>query len=523
MKKLTKKDILELLSQRFKEGFVKLSNIPHPSSLKDMRKGAQRVAKAIENGERIAVVGDYDVDGVVSSALMKEFFHLIDYPATIVIPNRFKHGYGLSPKIIEELQEVDLIITVDNGISAHEAAKLCQERGIDLIITDHHTPPPNLPEAYAIINPKQQECGFMYEEICGAQVAWFLIAQLKSELGLDIDMKRFLDLLAIAIVADVMPLRHINRALVQAGLQMFERSSRPAVQYLRSVLKKNRLSSDDIGFIIAPIINSAGRMEDAKIALDFLHAKDFFEASVYYARLLALNVERKEEEKRVFKEALAFVEEDERVIVAVGEDWNEGVVGIVASRLAERFSKPAIVLTKSENGSYKGSGRSVGSVDLYGLLEATKEYLERFGGHKKAAGLGLKKENIEAFRKEINTVASTLDASDFVENDGVLGELSLEEVDWELIDMLERFAPYGESNPMPKFYARRVEILEQRRVGEKSEHLLLTLRQNSQTFKAIKFRCEEDPKSRFIDIVYQPSKNVYNNSIYIQLFIHKIL
>ena len=350
-----------------------------------------------------------------------------------------------------------------------------------------------------------------------------MIAQLKSELGLDIDMKRFLDLLAIAIVADVMPLRHINRALVQAGLQMFERSSRPAVQYLRSVLKKNRLSSDDIGFIIAPIINSAGRMEDAKIALDFLHAKDFFEASVYYARLLALNVERKEEEKRVFKEALAFVEEDERVIVAVGEDWNEGVVGIVASRLAERFSKPAIVLTKSENGSYKGSGRSVGSVDLYGLLEATKEYLERFGGHKKAAGLGLKKENIEAFRKEINTVASTLDASDFVENDGVLGELSLEEVDWELIDMLERFAPYGESNPMPKFYARRVEILEQRRVGEKSEHLLLTLRQNSQTFKAIKFRCEEDPKSRFIDIVYQPSKNVYNNSIYIQLFIHKIL
>ena len=523
MKKLTKKDILTILSQRFQEGFVKLSHIPQPSSFKDMEKAAKRIAKAIKNGEKIAVVGDYDVDGVVSSALMWEFFEIIKYSVTVVIPNRFKHGYGLSPKIIEELDEIDLIITVDNGISAHEAAQICQERGIELIITDHHTPPPELPPAYAIVNPKQQSCSFEYEEICGAQVAWFLIAQLKKEMGLKLDMKRFLDLLAIAIVADVMPLRHINRALVQAGLQMFERSARPAVQYLRSMLKKSSFSSEDIGYIIAPIINSAGRMEDAKIALEFLHAKDFFEASVYYARLLALNVERKEEEKRVFEEALAFVEEDERGIVAVGEDWNEGVVGIVASRLAERFSKPTIVLTRSEEGIYKGSGRSVGNVDLYQLLDASKEYLDRFGGHKKAAGLGLKLEHLDAFRKKINHVASSLDPADFLDSDGVLGELGFKEVDWELIDILERFAPYGESNPMPKFYASGVEILEQRRVGEKSEHLLMTLRQDSQTFKAIKFRCEEEPKSRFVDIVYQPSKNVYNNSNYIQLFIHKIL
>ncbi len=521
MKKLTKRDVFNILNDRFKEGFVKLSQIPKPESLKDMQKASKRIVEAMRKGEKIAVVGDYDVDGVVSTALMKEFFASIDYPVSITIPNRFSDGYGLNPTVLDRL-DADLIVTVDNGISAHEAAQLCKERGVDLIITDHHTPGETLPEAYAIVNPKQRSCSFAYEEICGAQVAWFLIGQLKHDLGVTLDMKRFLDLLAIAIIADVMPLRHINRSLVQAGLQMFERSERPSIAFLRGALKKQHFKSDDLAFGVAPLLNSAGRMADASIALDFLHAKNHFEASVYYARLLALNTQRKAEERRVFEESLRFVD-DAPAIVSVGEDWNEGVVGIVASRLADRFARPAVVLTRSEKGYYKGSGRSVGDVDLYGLLDQSKEHLLGFGGHKKAAGLSVEKDRLGLFKETFAQAAMKVPKEHFIDEKGVLGELDFTQVDWELIDIIDRFAPYGESNPMPKFAALNVEVLEHRRVGEHQDHLLLTLRQHGRLFKAIQFRSEATIEKDHIDILYYPVKNHFNNSTSIQLYINKIL
>ncbi len=522
MRKLNKEDVRRILEERFKEGFVKLCAIPKPDSLKDMQKAARRICEAMAKRQKIAIVGDYDVDGVVATALMEEFFALVDYPVTTFIPNRFRHGYGLSEKVIEELGDVDLIVTVDNGISAHEAAALCQERGIDLIITDHHTPSEKLPEAYAIVNPKQKSCTFAYEEICGAQVAWFLIGQLKKELGLELDMRRFLDLLAIAIVADVMPLRHINRALLQAGLQAFARSKRPAVAFLRSILKKHEFTSEDLGFSVAPVINSAGRMEDARLALEFLRSSDFFEASVYYGRLLACNAQRKAEERRVFAESLEFVDESKQIILSAGEGWSEGVLGIVAARLTSKFQRPAIVLTK-EGERYKGSGRSLGEVDLYRLLEKNARWLERFGGHKKAAGLALRQEMLEQFRKGIEEEAAKLPKEAFVDDEHVLGELSFSQIDWELIDILERFAPYGESNPMPRFAALDVEVLEARDVGEDGEHLLMTLRKDGRVFKAIKFRNDLKLSSSFIDLIYYPVKNIFNNTQSIQLFVTKIL
>ncbi len=522
MRRLTKADVEAILAKRFSEGFLKLSSIPKPHTFKDMQKAARRIVQAIEGKEKIAIVGDYDVDGVVSTALMKEFFDEIGYEVELVIPNRFKHGYGLTPQIIEELGDVHLIITVDNGINAVEAANRCQEKGIDLIITDHHTPGAELPDAYAIVNPKQKGCDFAYSDICGAQVAWFLIGELKKQMGLELDMRRFLDILVLAIIADIMPLRHINRPLVQAGLKAFEKSERPAIKFLRSVLKKSSFTSEDIAFSIAPVINSAGRMEDAKLALEFLSAQDFLSASVYYARLLALNSQRKAEERRVFEESLKFVEDGSKVIVSVGEDWNEGVVGIVAARLTDRFKRPSIVLTKTKDGLLKGSGRSLGEVDLYKLLEASQKFLKSFGGHKKAAGLSLEQKNLDSFKEHIASLAAKLPKEAFVDDGGVLGELPLWEVDWELIEILERYAPYGESNPMPKFAALDVEVLEWKRVGERQEHLLMTLRQRDRAFKAIWFRSEKEPSER-IDIIYQPIKNIYKNEAYIQLFISKIV
>ncbi len=522
MRKLSKELIFQILSQRFEDGFLKLSHLPHPSTFKDMQKASRRIVQAIHNKERITIVGDYDVDGVVSSALMQEFFDTLHYPVDIVIPNRFKDGYGLSEKLLDRV-DADLIVTVDNGINATKAAKLCKERGIDLIITDHHTPPKELPDAYAIVNPKQRACGFSYSEICGAQVAWFLIAQLKSDLGMQLDMGSFLDLLSIAIIADVMPLRHINRPLVQKGLQLFTHSKRPSISFLRTNLKKERFGTDDIGFGIAPVLNSAGRMEDASLALEFLMAKDVFEASVYYSRLLALNAKRKAEERRAYKESLQFVDENQKVIVSVGENWNEGVVGIVASRLTERFQRPSIVLTKNEKGYYKGSGRSLGEVDLFALLDGASEHLLQFGGHKKAAGLSLEKESIAPFRTHINALASTLPPEAFLEEDGVLGELDFDQIDWELIDIIDSFAPYGESNPLPKFASFDIEVLESREVGENAEHLLLTLRQKGRIFRAIHFRKEKPLTKDRIDIVYYPAKNSFRNQTSIQLFVTKIV
>ena len=521
MKRLTKQDIYQILLDRFQEGFVRLSDIPQPHTLKDMQKAAKRIKEAIEKKQKIVIVGDYDVDGVVATALMREFFDHIGYEIKCIIPNRFKHGYGLSRAIIDEAEDADLIVTVDNGISALDAAQYCQEKGIDLIITDHHTPGEKLPEAFAIVNPKQASCGFAYEEICGAQVAWFLIGELKKQMGLKLDMRQFLDLLAIAIVADVMPLRHINRSLLQAGLRYLEESQRPSIMFLRSTLKKHAFTSDDLGFSIAPVLNSAGRMEDAKLALQFLLAPSFFEASLYYARLLALNSMRKAEEKRVFEESLRFVKDEDPVIVSAGEDWNEGVVGIVAARLVDRFQKPAIVLTKKED-LYKGSARSLGKVDLYELLQKSSSYLKRFGGHMKAAGLALKQDNLDRFRDLINRYAENLPKELFLDEESVLGELMLDEIDWELIDILERFAPYGESNPMPKFAAFDVEVLDKKEVGEHKNHLLLTLRQNGRVFRAIKFKHAEPLERANIDIIYYPIRNIFNNSQNIQLYITKI-
>ncbi len=522
MKKVTKQEIEKLLSARFSEGFLKLSSIPQPNTFKDMKKASKRIKEAIIKGEKIAVVGDYDVDGVIASVILKEFFEKIGYPLQLFIPNRFIHGYGLSVQVIEELGDVDLIITVDNGIGAIKAAQRCQEKGIDLIITDHHTPQEELPEAFAIINPKQQECDFKYSEICGAQVAWFLVGELKKELGINLEMKQFLDLLSLAIIADVMPLRHINRPLVKSGLKMLQESQRSAIKILKTDLKKEVFSSEDIAFGIAPILNSAGRMEDAMLAVDFLSSKDFFEASVYYARLLSLNTKRKQEERRVLEASLnSFY--DGKVILSVGEDWNEGVLGIVAAKLSDRFKKPAIVLTKTKEGYYKGSGRSVGDIDLYTLLEQNQHYLLGFGGHKKAAGLSLEKENIEKLHKNLNSQLAKTPTKETIVDSTILGELPFYEIDWELIDIIERFAPYGEGNPTPTFLASKVKVKEQRWVGEYKNHLLLTLEQEGITFKGIYFNCSKEPKGEYADLIFQPIKNFYNNKAFIQLFITNIL
>ncbi|MBN2870145.1 MAG: DHH family phosphoesterase, partial [Campylobacterales bacterium] len=344
----------DFLARRFGSASEKLSDIPHPSQLKDAQKGAQRLAQAIRNGEKIAVVGDYDVDGVTSTAIVKRFFDLIGYPLLTAIPNRFTDGYGVSPGILERI-DADVVFTVDNGINAFAAADVCRARGIDLIITDHHTPSDTLPDAFAIINPKQRECSYPFKEICGAQVAWLFMGLLKQEMNLTVDMRQFFPFLALAVIADVMPLVGLNRAIVKTGLEMMQRSSLAPFVIIRDYLDRSAIGSEDIAFQIAPRINSAGRLEDASIALEFLLAATTEKAYHQFELLTSLNTLRKETEAQTTAEAMEKVDPAQSVIVVAGEHWNEGVVGIVASRLVNHFQKPAIVLS-IHNGIAKGSG-----------------------------------------------------------------------------------------------------------------------------------------------------------------------
>lgn len=512
------------MSARFGPQDKKLSQIPNPILLYDAQKAAKKIAETVREGRKITLVGDYDVDGISSTAIMVEFFKKIPYPLEAIIPNRFSDGYGVSPSILERV-DTDLIITVDNGITALEAATICAQRGIELIITDHHTPSETLPQAYAIVNPKLSTCSYPFEDICGAQVAWLLLGLVKKELGLDIDMKEFLDILSIAVIADIMPLKDINRTIVKEGLKAIERSQRPCCIAIRSFLNKSRITSEDIGFQIAPRINSAGRLEDASIALEFLTADSAKQAFMKFETLNRLNELRRQREADTTQEAIELVNKNEPFIVVAKEDWHEGVVGIVASRLVEYFEKPAVVLS-IKDGIAKGSARSLGNINIYELIKANNDLLEKFGGHKMAAGLSLPSNNIELFKERINADVSKIDKNEFLPLEGVVGVLPTKEIDFDLLELLENFEPYGEANSRPLFLIRDAQIIDIRYFGKDSSHTKVTVRQSTderETLELILFkRLLEMPIEKKLTCSYRITKNEFNAKVSAQLIINKI-
>ena len=521
---LDKQTLFKLLTQRFDGEEKKLSQIPNPALLQDSNKAAKKIADAIRKNKKITLVGDYDVDGVSSTAIMVDFFRQIPYPLEAIIPNRFKDGYGVSPNVLQRI-EADLVITVDNGISAIEAAEICKEKKIDLIITDHHTPSDTIPDAFAVVDPKLQNCEYPFKEICGAQVAWLLLALIKKELNLDIDMKQFLDILSIAIIADIMPLININRTLVKEGLKVLMSSNRPSSVIIRDFLNKSKITSEDIAFQIAPRINAAGRLEDASIALEFFTALDTNTAYKQFDKLNQLNEQRRETEALCTKEAIEEVEIDDKIIVVAKEGWHEGVVGIVAARLVDKFEKPAIVLSV-ENGIAKGSARSIGEVSIYELIKENEKYLDKFGGHKMAAGLSLNENIIKKFKDSINISASKIDPKEFIPLDEAVGILASDEIDFELLDLLDKFEPYGEANQRPIFLIKDADIIEVKLFGKDKAHSKITIRQfkhERKTIELILFKnVFQVPKDKKITCSYRVIKNEFNANVSIQLIINKI-
>ncbi len=520
LKRLSKRDISTLLYNRFCGEFLSLKDLPSPTLFKDMQKAVARVIKAISNCEKIVVVGDYDVDGVVATTIMRLLFEWLHYKVDWIIPNRFRDGYGLSRSVIDRI-DADLIITVDNGIAAHEAARLCKARGIDLIITDHHNVGEKLPEAYAIVNQKQAECPFPFKEICGAQIAWYFAAALAKELGREIDTKYLLGLVALAIVADIMPLTGINRVMLIAGLQQLQRGSYPFVEALKERGYFKQFNSEAIAFYIAPLLNSAGRLEDASLASDFLVSKSKAEALILLDELIALNQERKKIEAKCTKEALLQVTQEDKVAVVVGEDWHEGVVGIVASRVAKHFKMPAVVLSQKD-GICKGSGRSYGDCDLFELVSKAREHFLKFGGHKSALGLSFKRDALEEIKAILNAYANDFVDNNFVDS-AILGELPFSEIDLELLELLERFEPYGEANPKPKFVTSNVEVIDINLMGEKKEHKRFLLRESGKNLIALEFHSKSEIKrGDRVRIIYTLHKNEFNNQVSINLFLEEI-
>jgi single-stranded-DNA-specific exonuclease len=488
-----------------------------------MQRAVDRMVKAIHAKERIVVVGDYDVDGVSATAIVSRFFEEIDYPIVTIIPNRFTDGYGLSPTVLDRIDDADVIVTVDNAISAVRAAEICRRRGIDLIITDHHIVPDTPPEAYAIIDQKQTECSFPYPEVCGAQIAWYLCAALNQALGSGIDMKRYLDMVAIAIIADMMPLTGINRAMVQAGLQQFARSEWPFIRAWREANPRADYRAEDLAFGLAPMINSAGRLEDASIALAFLLAPNIDEARSGHERLKALNDERKRLEQEVTDAAIAQADAQANVIVVSGEGWHEGVVGIAAARLVRHFSRPAIVLSQQDT-MCKGSGRSWRDCHLYDLLSHQREHMEKFGGHKAAIGMSIRVEKLGTFIQALDEDAGKYCDESSNHDPDILGELPFALIDTHLLRMLEKFEPFGQGNPKPKFITRAVTLAALQRMGAEKNHLRFTFESDGIYLQGVQFKTTEDyPLGEVLDLVYTLNENHFRGETTIQLMVERVI
>lgn len=523
--KITLSQLEKILLSRFeKEGFLTLKDLPQPALFKDMHKATERIIQAIKKDEKIILIGDYDVDGVVSTTIFKLFFDEINIPLQWIIPNRFKDGYGLSPTIVPQLKGYDLAITVDNGISAVAAAAMCKELGIDLIITDHHLLPPQLPEAYAIINQKQDACTFPYSDICGAQIAWYLVALLNRSLEKNIDMKPFLELVAIAIVADMMPLLHINRAIVQSGLNLLNNSDRPAICAFKEHLQRELFLTDDIGFQLAPILNSAGRMEDASMAVDFLMSSNIYDARVRLQKIIKCNEDRKKIEYEITQLAIEQVDKSDEIIVVQGKDWHEGVIGIVASRIARQFEKPAIIFSQNSKGELKGSGRSFGECDLFEITGECREYLSKFGGHQAAIGLSISSDSFSLFKEKINQSFESKNYNKALFDPEIVGEFDFAEISFDLMATLNRFEPYGQANPKPKFITQNVVILECDTIGKESNHRRFSFEHESTTLPGIQFNTNKSFSiGETVTIIYRVNENKFKGNTKLQLLIENII
>ena len=459
-----------------------LNDLHDPFLMKDMEKAIVRIEEAVENQENILVYGDYDVDGTTSVALMSSYL-LSFYPnVATYIPDRYDEGYGISYKGIDfaEDNNFSLIIALDCGIKAVDKVAYAAKKGVDFIICDHHRPGAEIPTAKAVLDPKQEDCEYPFKELCGCGVGFKLIQALASKKGETVnDLVLYLDLVATAIGADIVPIVGENRILAYHGLKVINENPRPGFEAILKQVKKEKLTITDVVFIIAPRINAAGRMKHGNHAVTLLCETDNNLAAEYAIDIDTYNTDRRDADKRITIEALVQIEEnkeqDRFTSVVFDENWHKGVIGIVASRLTETYYRPTLVFTKSGE-MLAASARSVKGFDVYNALEKCTEYIEQFGGHKYAAGLTLKPENYKSFKAQFEKVVEeTIDSKMLIPEISIDSQISLSDITPKFYRILSQFAPFGPGNMTPVFISEDLQDTGYgKQVGEDKTHLRFT-------------------------------------------------
>jgi len=511
--------------------------IHSPLLMQDMEKARDRVISALEEGEKIMVYGDYDVDGTTSVSVVANYLNALDASLITYIPDRYKEGYGISILGMDTAKEegCGLVIALDCGIKAHGALSHAKKLGLDVIVCDHHLPGKELPEAFAILDPKRSDCAYPYKELSGCGVGFKLLQALAEEgIGsLDLLLSQT-DLLATSIAADIVALTGENRDLAAIGLEKINTNPNPGLKALMSASpNKTQWRIADLVFGIAPRINACGRIKSGNFAVEVLTETNFTAASEKAIGVNHLNGERKFMDKEITESALEMIAQDpehakQKTTMVWSEEWHKGVIGIVASRLIEQHYRPTIVLTKSK-GLYTGSARSVMGYDVHEALEACADLMEQFGGHKYAAGMSVKEENIAAFKQRFEeVVSSTILPEQEIESVDICGELELEDISQKFWNVLDRMEPFGPQNMQPLFCFRGLKDNGRGRILN-DEHLKLEVFQpekGNQAMHAIAFKMA--PQFREIldgkpfDCVASIDSNVWRNNFSLQLQIRDI-
>ena len=528
---LAKLIVIKEIKENEIEKFIKptLNDIDDPFKIKDMDKFVERMIKAIENKEKVCIYGDYDVDGITSITIMYKFLKELEVDVSYYMPNRLTDGYGLNKEAINEILEkskIDLIITVDCGITAIEETKYAKELGIDVIITDHHKCSEKLPDAIAVINPKRVDDTSTYKFHAGVGVAYKCLIALSQKLGLEADKYlKYLDIVALGTISDIVELTGENRVLAKYGLEKMKTTKNIGLASLIDLCNMTDLDSNFVSFSLAPRINACGRMGKADIAVNMFLSNIRSQAIVMADRLDELNKERQNIEREIYEEILNIIENSEyknkSSIVLYSPNWHNGVLGIVASKLVNMYYKPVVLLTM-ENGVIRGSSRCPNGFSLYNSLDKCSSLLEQFGGHELAAGLTIKEENIQKFQEEFDNICKKEENKFQIETLNIDLELKAKDITIDTIKAINLLKPFGQLNNEPVFIYKNLKINTISTVSQ-DKHLKFTLKDDNLNIVGIAFsagyRRDEFVVGDKVDVVGNLTLNRFNGAKTIQIII----
>ena len=510
----------------------KRSDFYNPYGMPDMNIAVERIIEAIENKEKTIIYGDYDVDGITSVTVLKSFLEERGLQVGIYIPNRLEEGYGLNKKAVEYIaeQKYSLMITVDCGISAVEEVRYANQLGIQTIITDHHEPGNELPDALAVVDAKRKDNKYQCRNLAGVGVVFKLIQAIGIKMGLEEkEYLKYLDIVCVGTISDIVPLTDENRVIVKLGLKLVQQTRNLGLRSILQVSGYNKIDSITISFGIAPRINACGRMGHQEEALKLFLSKDINEVNELTQKLNEYNKTRQEIEKKIFEDAAIQIEKNglanKNTIVLMGENWHHGVIGIVASKITEMYFKPSILLCEEE-GCGKGSGRSIPGFDLYEALTECKETIEKFGGHAMAVGINVKKDKLEEFKEKLEQISKEKNIEEIVPILKIDAQISLDEINKEMVNSLKELEPFGEENKNPLFVFKNLKIDSIRALSE-GKHLKLTLKDSKNIVNAIGFNLgelvNEYKIGDKIDVVGNLEINSFNGVDNIQINIKDIM